>query len=90
MNREQRIINLARQGYQREGTLEIDDGAVISEGGENGAYVQAWVWVSFSGTELDREDPEHDHCAKCGDWREAHDTSDGSIGAGHAFVEQTT
>lgn len=28
-----------------EGTLEIDDPAVISEGDDNGAYVMAWLWV---------------------------------------------
>ena len=38
------------------GRTEIHTDAEISEGEDNGAYVQAWVWVSFAGTELDKED----------------------------------
>lgn len=38
---------LASQQYEREGELEIDDDAVVSVGPDSdGAYVQAWVWVS--------------------------------------------
>lgn len=45
-----------------DGELEIDEDAVVSHGGDNGAYVQAWLWVSFEGTSLDKnaaadEDP---------------------------------
>lgn len=29
--------------------------AQISEGDDNGCYVQAWVWCDFEGTELDKE-----------------------------------
>lgn len=29
-----------------EGDIEVDDEAIVSVGGDNGAYVQAWVWVS--------------------------------------------
>jgi hypothetical protein len=35
--------------------LEIDEGAIVSEGDDNGVFVQAWVWVDFSGTELDKD-----------------------------------
>jgi len=35
----------AARRYEREGECEIDDGALISHGGDEGAYVQAWVWV---------------------------------------------
>jgi hypothetical protein len=31
------------------------DGAIVSEGDENGAYVMGWRWVSFEGTDLDKE-----------------------------------
>lgn len=40
--------------------LEVDN-ALISEpedGSENGAWVNAWVWVSFSGVEGLDKDPE--------------------------------
>ena len=31
--------------WHRDGEIEIDDDALISRGTDNGAYVQAWVWV---------------------------------------------
>lgn len=30
---------------QKEGELEVDANALVSCGGEAGAYVQAWMWV---------------------------------------------
>ena len=53
--RNQIIINLAQEEYDKDITCEIDDNAKISEGNDNGAYVQAWVWVDFEGTELDKK-----------------------------------
>lgn len=41
-----------------EGEIEVDDNAVISEGADNGAYVMAWMWVSFVDTPLDKKTPE--------------------------------
>jgi uncharacterized protein YlaI len=35
----------AAECYEEEGRIEVDDGAMISEGNDPGAYVQAWVWV---------------------------------------------
>lgn len=35
----------ARRVWHRGGEIEIDDFAEISRGDDNGAYVQAWVWV---------------------------------------------
>jgi len=50
------VLDLARKDPKvHEGELEIDENAVISYGGDNGAYVQAWLWVDFSGTPLDEE-----------------------------------
>ena len=49
------IIDLARDQRQEEGLVEIDDNAQVSEGSDNGCYVQAWVWVSFTGTIFDKE-----------------------------------
>ena len=54
--RNQRIVNLAREQYAKAGEIEFDSDAAVSEGDDNGAYVQAWVWVSFEGEgELDKE-----------------------------------
>lgn len=59
--RNSRIRQLARAEwapaarYSGDGQLEIDKEALVSEGSDNGAYVQAWVWVSFEGTKLDKE-----------------------------------
>ena len=30
----------------RDGELEIDHGAVVSKGDDDGAYVMAWLWVT--------------------------------------------
>lgn len=38
-------IEAARLIYADEGVIEIDDSAKVSRGEDNGAYVQAWVWV---------------------------------------------
>lgn len=38
----------------RDGELEIDDNATVSEGEDDGAYIQAWLWVS--GDRLSDED----------------------------------
>jgi hypothetical protein len=35
-------------------SAQIEDDATVSEGDDNGAYVQAWVWVDFAGTALDK------------------------------------
>lgn len=54
-DRTQRIVQLAKQHrLVSDGELEVDDNATISEGDDNGAYVQAWLWVDFSGTELNK------------------------------------
>lgn len=49
------IVELARDTIEKEGEIEFDDDAKVSEDDDNGAYVQAWVWVSFSGTKFDKE-----------------------------------
>ncbi len=55
--RDRLILNLAARTLPLvDGQLEMDrHSAVISEGGDNGAYVQVWAWVSFEGTEFDKE-----------------------------------
>ena len=37
---------VAKEMYQVDGEVEVDDDAVVSEGDENGAYVEAWAWVN--------------------------------------------
>ena len=49
------IIGLAQSRYEQEGSVEIDDNAHLSEGNDNGCYVQAWVWVDFARTRFDKE-----------------------------------
>lgn len=59
--RDQMIIDLAiEQELFVDGEVELGDegdtpGVVVSEGECNGAYVRAWVWVDFLGTDLDKE-----------------------------------
>jgi len=53
--RERDIFVLAKAS-QEDGEVEFDETAAISEeGGDNGAYVSGWFWVSFSDTPLDKE-----------------------------------
>lgn len=55
-SRRQKIIALARQNENlHEGELELDENAKVSEGDDNGAYVQVWMWVPFDGTNLDKD-----------------------------------
>jgi hypothetical protein len=35
----------AKRIYGKDGAIEIDQNAPVSEGSDEGAYVQAWVWV---------------------------------------------
>lgn len=43
-----RYVEAAGNIHTDEGTIEVDDDAIVSFGGDGGAYVQAWVWVSAS------------------------------------------
>jgi len=44
----------ARELYQEDGQIEVDDRAEVSIGDDgNGAYVQAWIWVPSSDDESD-------------------------------------
>jgi hypothetical protein len=40
----------AKELYHEEGEIEIDGDARVSTGVDQGAYVQAWVWVPFETT----------------------------------------
>jgi hypothetical protein len=49
-------VKAAQRLFEDEGVIEIDDAAVVLLGGDPGAYVQAWVWVSDDDLENDDED----------------------------------
>ncbi len=49
---EQAFIDAAQDKYDREGEIEIDDEATVSISDDNGAYVQAWVFVRDTDTDL--------------------------------------
>jgi len=57
--RRSEIIELARQQHEEDGEVEIDDNAQLSEGDDNGCYVQAWVWADFAETPFDKEKAEN-------------------------------
>lgn len=57
--RDDQIRALAAK-HHCDGDLEFDEGCVVSEGDDNGAYVQAWAWVGFAGTPLDTEAQEEE------------------------------
>lgn len=61
--RDEAIRELARNTIEKEGEIEIDSDALVSDGADNGAYVQAWVWVPFNGTALCKgDDGDHENC----------------------------
>lgn len=62
-HRRERIIEILGDSipWVRQGEVEIDRNARISEGGANGCYVSGWVWCDFAGTEFDKS------CASCGE-----------------------
>jgi hypothetical protein len=45
---------IAAMVHAKDGELEVD-GAILSESGDNGAYVLTWTWVPFAGTIFDRQ-----------------------------------
>jgi len=58
--REQEIRELALDQWidsSEEINIDLDD-AKVSEGDENGAWVSAWLWVSFKGTDFDKASDE--------------------------------
>lgn len=54
------IISLANRRYREDGEIEVDSDALISEGNDNGCYVEGWLWVDFTGTPFDKEAEEED------------------------------
>lgn len=54
--REDKIRQMAKSEWCTD-EISIDANAEVSEGDDNGAYVAAWVWVSFYQTDLDKARP---------------------------------
>lgn len=48
------IVAYAQELHNEDGRYEIDEGAVVSHGEDNGAYVAGWFWVPFAGTPWDK------------------------------------
>lgn len=58
---ERELAYIARaQEQSAEGEIEVDDDALVSEGCDDGAYVQAWIWVSATDAGLEPLDSESD------------------------------
>lgn len=59
------IINIAcENGVFQDGVVELhtcsEGQPIVSEGEDNGCYVQAWAWVNFEDTPLDKETEEEE------------------------------
>ena len=55
MPNKQQMIAAAKKQYHKEGEIEIDAKAKVSRApgnSDNGAYVQAWVWVADEDAEI--------------------------------------
>ena len=63
-DRDKKIVALAVDKHVD--SVGFDDSPEVSESSENGAWVQAWVWVDFAGTEFDkRKNEDLIECSKC-------------------------
>ena len=51
------FVKQAREQYGMDDDVDVDDNATVSRGAEDGAYVQAWVFVYFPTAE----------CEECGE-----------------------
>lgn len=50
---DEQIRQMAREMFPFDDDVEMDHNAQVSrvDGGDHGAWVQAWIWVSFPETE---------------------------------------
>jgi hypothetical protein len=56
MKNEEWFRTRAKELYHEEGEIEIDGDALVSIGGDDGAYVAAWVWVPLRAA---HNEPQH-------------------------------
>ena len=61
----QKYRDAAAKHYEDEGTLEFDEGCVVSMGGDNGAYVEGWQWVTDEEAGIETEEDEEDEPVTC-------------------------
>lgn len=61
--RTQAILDIASDQCLFNDECELDETIAISEGDDNGAFVRAWVWVSFDGTSLDKDADDDEEAA---------------------------
>lgn len=52
---DRKALEAARRLHHRDGEVEIDEGATVSDSDE-GAYVACWVWVDFEDPSEERAD----------------------------------
>jgi hypothetical protein len=59
VDREQAYRNACKRFYVSD-ELEMDDNAVVSEGDDDGAFVQTWRWIGADEAGLDEDEEEED------------------------------
>jgi len=65
--RREKYVEAAKRLYEREGEIEIDENAELSDSGDPGEYVQAWVWVpQDEAGDGHTFSPGVDRCVHCG------------------------
>ena len=67
-DRRELILDLAREQQVRlDEQLELvfDEFCDISEGNDNGCFVQGWIWVNFEKTSLDKKVKKPKRCPSC-------------------------
>jgi hypothetical protein len=55
----------AKELYGRDGEIEVDSNARISYGADEGAYVEAWVWVPFEDELREQDERQKDPVGLC-------------------------
>lgn len=58
MTAEEHPMIAAAQQLAREGEIEVDDKAILSEGASDGCYVSCWLWVPSPDTDEEQDEQE--------------------------------
>lgn len=61
--RRKEILEYAREHLGKDGELEFDGDALLSEGDDPGCYIQAWAWLDYTGTKWDPAKKEEPACS---------------------------
>ncbi len=62
---EKYFVDLARDEWEKEGQIEIDDNAIVAGSSDHGDYVLAWLWVSDPRPNPQFGDTEHEDGDGC-------------------------